>query len=499
MKVATVEQMKAIDRRSQEEFGMAGALLMERAALAVRDAMRERYGALAGRRIVVCCGKGNNGGDGLALARILMEDGAAVTALLAFALDQHRGLAGLNLACCRSYGVPLVSWASADLEQLGKADLFVDALLGTGATGAPTGTIAGSVAFLNRQSRPVVAIDAPTGVDMDNGAVSEPAVRADLTVTFGLPKPGLLSYPGAERAGRLVVASIGFPPALLHSPELTIEYVTGADIRPKLPRRSPAAHKGTAGQVLIIGGSPGLTGAPAIAALAALRGGCGLVTVALRPGLPFPEKPLEAMAVDWDRLQSPDRFDGIVIGPGMGLAGDGRAMLAGLIGSAGPPLVVDADGLNLLSREPELFETASRPIILTPHPGEMSRLTGASVAAVQADRIGMAVRLAKERQVIVVLKGARTVTATPDGRSYINSSGNPGMATAGMGDALAGVIASLLAQGMSPEDAAVAGVYLHGLAGDLAARRLGPVGILAGDLVSGMPEALGKVMRDESV
>ncbi len=499
MKVATVEQMKAIDRRSQEEFGMAGALLMERAALAVRDAMRERYGNLAGRRIVICCGKGNNGGDGLALARILMEDGAEVTALLAFAPDQYRGLAGVNLACCRSYGVPLVSWASADLEQLGKADCFVDALLGTGATGAPTGTVAESVTFLNRQSRPVVAIDAPTGVDMDNGSVSEPAVRADLTITFGLPKPGLLSYPGAERAGRLVVASIGFPPVLLHSPELTIEYVTGADIRVKLPCRSPAAHKGTTGQVLIIGGSPGMTGAAAIAALAALRGGCGLATVALRSGLPFPEKPPEVMAVNWDGLWDTDRFDGIVIGPGLGLAGDGRAMLAGLIGSAGPSLVVDADGLNLLGREPELFETASRPIILTPHPGEMSRLTGASVAAVQADRIGMAVRLAKERQVIVVLKGARTVTATPDGRSYINSSGNPGMATAGMGDALAGIIASLLAQGMPPEDAAVAGVYLHGLAGDLAARRFGPAGILAGDLVSGIPEALGKVMRDESV
>ncbi len=496
MKVATTLQMQRIDRLAQEEYGIPGVVLMERAALAVRQAMIERYGPLGGKRIHIYCGKGNNGGDGLALARLLAREHADVTVLLTFAPEECRGLAHDNLERCRKFDIPLLPWASLELRAARAAEIVVDALLGTGAAGPLQGSIAGAAARIAELDRPVVAVDAPTGVAMDSGQLSEPAVRADLTVTFGLPKPGLLIFPGAACAGSLIIAEIGFPEPLLTEDSLTTHWMTAADLRPWLPRRSGDAHKGSTGHVLIAGGSAGMTGAVAIAALGALRSGGGLATVALRPGTPFTEKPPETTVVDWDTLPGKlDAYRGIVVGPGMSTAQDGRELLRQLLAAAGVPLVLDADALNLIAAEPALLRLAKAPLILTPHPGEMARLTGLSVAAIQADRLESARRFAAEWGAIVVLKGARTVTALPTGACYINSTGNPGMATAGMGDALAGLIAGLLAQRLAPWQAAVTGVYLHGLAGDLAAGRIGPAGILASDLVREIPAAL-KALHD---
>jgi NAD(P)H-hydrate epimerase len=490
MRVVSTREMQRIDRLAQEEYGMPGVVLMERAALAVRQAMAGRYGALRGRRIHIYCGKGNNGGDGLALARLLAEDGAEVAALLTFAPEECRGLARENLERCRTYGIPVQSWADLEPRQAGAADIIVDALLGTGAAGPLQGSIADAVGRILELDRPVVAVDAPTGVDMDSGRVAGPAIRADLTVTFGLPKPGLLIFPGADYVGELITAAIGFPRPLLEEDPRTV-WATPSVVRPWLPLRPADSHKGSTGHVLICGGSAGMTGAVAIASLAALRGGAGLVTAALRPGMPFAEKPLEVMATEWPALSGRlEAYRAIVAGPGMGTAPDGRELLAGLLRESGAPLVLDADALNLLAAEPALLRGHPASLILTPHPGEMARLTGLSVAAVQADRLETARRYAAECNAVVVLKGARTITALPTGESYINSTGNPGMATAGMGDALSGLIAALLAQGLVPWRAAAAAVFLHGLAGDNAAGRLGPAGILASDVIGEFPVAL---------
>lgn len=494
MKLALAEQMRTIDRRTQDEYGIPGVLLMERAALTLVDEARDLLGGLAGKRIYLYCGKGNNGGDGLAAARLLRETGAIVTGVLLFPKGQYRGLAAENLERAAKYGVSLRDWETVTDQELQASDLIIDAILGTGATGAATGVAAEAIERINRSGRPVLAVDLPSGIAIDSGEVPGPAIRARRTVTFGLSKPGLLSFPAAEYAGEIVIKTIGFPPGLLSAAELNIECLTSAECGALLPRRKATAHKGSAGHVLVIGGSAGMTGALALATLGALRSGCGLVTAALRPGLSFPEKPLEIITGYWpDLVGGWQRYDSIVVGPGLSTAPDGAAMLAQVLKEATVPLVIDADGLNLLAAGVRLGEHPNAATVLTPHPGEMSRLTGLSIAAIQADRLGIARRFSSQWGVIVVLKGARTVIATPDGRCYINPTGNPGMATAGMGDVLAGIIGGLMAQGLEASVAAPVGCYLHGLAGDRVAARLGTAGLMAGDLLSEIPRAMTAV------
>ncbi len=492
MKVVSAAEMREIDRRAQAEYHIAGDLLMERAALAVRQAMVERYGDLRGRLIHIYCGKGNNGGDGLALARLLPELAAAAVAILAFPSEQYSGQAALNLERSRKFGIPVLTWPELPTTP----DLVVDALLGTGAVGPPGGVIAEIVSFINGLQRPTVAVDGPTGVELDSGRVPGAAVRADLTVALGLPKPGLLQFPGAEFAGTVSTAAIGFPPALLAEENLRTDWVTAAAIKQWLPRHPPAAHKGSRGHTAVVGGSEGMTGAVALAALGAYRAGAGLVTAALRSELSFPEKPPEVLLTSWaDLPQKMNGLQSMVIGPGLSTAPDGRDLLERLLATATVPIVLDADALNIVAQEPGLLNQRTVPLILTPHPGEMARLAGVSITAIQDDRLTYARHYAEKWGVVMVLKGARTVTALPDGHCHINSTGNPGMGTAGMGDVLAGVIGGLLAQGLPAGQAGVVGVYLHGLAGDLAALSLGPSGLLAGDLLRQVPLGIKKVLE----
>lgn len=503
MKVALAEQMRAIDQRTQVEFGIPGTLLMERAALALIDEARELLGELVGKRIYLYCGKGNNGGDGLAAARLFLETGAIITGVLLFPKGQYRGLAMENLERAAKYGVNLRDWETINDQELQAADLIIDAVLGTGAVGPATGVAAAAIERINCSGRPVLAVDLPSGIGIDSGEVPGPAVRARRTVTFGLAKPGLLIFPGAEYAGDITIKTIGFPSQLLEAAELKIESLSSAECGSLLPRRKATAHKGSAGHVLVIGGSSGMTGALALATMGALRSGGGLVTAALRPGLSFPEKPLEIISGTWQDLgNSWQRYSSIVIGPGLSTAPDGAVMLAQVLNQTSAPLIIDADGLNLLASGVRLPDRPGNPTVLTPHPGEMSRLTGLSIAAIQADRMGIARRFASQWGVTVVLKGARTVIAAPDGSCYINVTGNPGMATAGMGDVLAGVIGGLIAQGLSATTAAVVGCYLHGLAGDRVAARLGMAGLIADDLLPEIPQAMaalrGNSLRDSS-
>lgn len=498
MRLALALQMRQLDDRAQSEWQLSGDLLMERAALAAaREMKRIVKGKLS--KVIICCGKGNNGGDGLALARILQADGSNITAVLLYPREEYRGLAALNLERAEKFGVRVASWSENTASELKDADVIVDAILGTGTFGAPREPLPRVIEAINRANRPVLALDIPSGIDADTGNVPGTAVKAHMTVTFGLAKPGLYIYPGAEYAGEVVIDHIGFPEALIEDEQLFIHCLTVADVQKMLPRREPTAHKGTNGHLLVIGGAPGMYGAPALAALGALRTGSGLVTVAVDDLARFVDKPRETMAVELeDALQRLDDYRAVVVGPGLG-AESGLEVMKAVVASANRPLVIDADGLNALAQNMELMKEIRVPAVLTPHPGEMARLTGLETRAIQKDRLNVARSYAEKWQKIVVLKGARTVIALPDGRIYLNLTGNSGMATAGMGDVLAGMIGSLMAQGLPAETAAVLGPYLHGLAGDLAAGQRGPVGIVAGDVISGIPEVYKKVWAYESI
>ncbi len=495
MKVASAVEMNQIDRLAQEDYEIPGVVLMERAALTVRQVIQERFGT-AQKKIYIYCGKGNNGGDGLALARLLMETSTEVTVALAFERSQFRGLAQENLARAEKFGLRIVDWQAVNASELQRADLIVDALLGTGAAGIPKEPVAAIIAMINNSGRPVLAMDIPSGVNVDNGQVSGVAVKASITVTFGLPKPGLLIYPGAEACGELIIDPIGFPRMLLESTALKVNWLNVDEAGELIPERPPTAHKGSAGHVLVIGGAMGMTGAAALCSLGALRAGAGLVTAGIQDQNNFPEKPAEVMTLPWERvLTNLERADVVIFGPGASAGERSRDLLIELLRNCKAPLVIDADGINLLAANSINLREFTLPVILTPHPGEMSRLSGLPVAEIQENRIEVAIRFAKEWGVTLVLKGARSIIADSAGNVFINSTGNPGMATAGMGDALAGIIGGLLAQGMPLTEAAAAGTYLHGLAGDLASERYGQRGIITTDLIKEIPVAVKKVLK----
>ncbi|NLW46575.1 MAG: NAD(P)H-hydrate dehydratase [Firmicutes bacterium] len=494
MKVASAAEMNRIDRLAQEEYQVPGIILMEQAAMAVRQVIEERF-ALASKKVYVFCGKGNNGGDGLALARLLTEKAAEVTVVLADHPSQFHGLALDNLTMVQKSGLPILDWENVNPGELQNADLIVDALLGTGARGAPSGAPAAIISRINDSLKPVVSVDIPSGVNVDNGQIGGVVVKASVTVTFGLPKPGLLIFPGAEMCGELVIAPIGFPRKLLESASLKINWPKEQEVRQLIPKRLPTAHKGLAGHVLVIGGAVGMTGAVALCALGALRAGSGLVTVGTENPNYFPEKPAEVMTLSWERvLTFLEKADAVVFGPGISVQEKSRDLLIELLNNCTVPLVIDADGLNLLAAESLDRSVLNAPLVLTPHPGEMSRLTGLSVAEIQKNRIDVARGFAKKLGVTLVLKGARSIIADQEENIFINPTGNPGMATAGMGDALAGAIGGLLAQGMKPAEAALTGTYLHGLAGDLAVEKYGPAGIITIDLLDEYPVAIKKVL-----
>lgn len=509
----TAEEMRRLDRRAVTELDIPGATLMENAGRGAADAIERAFGPAPGRRVAVVCGKGNNGGDGLVVARHLAGRGAAVEAWLIGAAADVRGDAAVNMDAARRAGLPLTEVAGAPgLEALRRAlasaDLVVDALLGTGVSGAATGLIADAIAAINEAGRPVCALDLPSGLSADRGALLGPTVRAQLTVTFGLPKRGLYLHPGAAHAGRIEVADIGVPRAWLEQ-GLTVGLLEAEDVLAVLPTRPADAHKGHYGHLLVVAGSIGKTGAAILACLGALRAGTGLVTCALPASQqpivaarlaeamtePLPETGAQALSAKaLDRLlELAGRMDAVAAGPGVGLDAETQATVRDLIRAAERPMVVDADALTALVGHLGTLREARGPRLLTPHPGEAARLLGRSIPEVQADRIESARRLARESGAIVALKGAGTVIAGPGGEVAINPTGNPGMATGGSGDVLTGVAGGFLAQGLGPEAALRAAVYLHGLAGDLAAAERGEAGLIAGDIADALPAALRRL------
>lgn len=516
LRVATAEEMRRADRRATEELAIPSLLLMENAGRGAVEVMEAVFGPLAGRRVAVLCGKGSNGGDGFVAARHLATRGARVEVFLLAPATEVRGDAGVNLAVLRRSGlapreVTTSETLAAIRGSVAHADLIVDALLGTGLSGPATGLLAEAIELVNASARPVVSLDLPSGLSSDQGGLLGPVVQATLTVTFGLPKRGLLLYPGAIRAGRVEVVDLGIPASLVGE-GIAVGLLEAADVRAAFPPRPPNAHKGSYGHLLVLAGSVGKTGAAVMASLAALRVGTGLVTLGvpssqqpivaaqLMEGMtaPLPETPGRTLgAKARERIvELAARMDAIAVGPGLGLEPETQALVRDLVRDLERPMVVDADGLTALAGHLSVLKEARGPRLLTPHPGELARMLGSTVEAVEADRIGVVQRLAGESGVWVALKGARTVIGGPDGQVSLNPTGNPGMATGGTGDVLTGIVGGLLAQGLPPLLALQAGVYLHGLAGDLARESRGEEGMIAGDLLLAVPDAIRRLRGD---
>lgn len=515
--LVTADEMRELDRTAIEQYGIPGLLLMESAGLQVVHHAERRFGAWRGKRVLVLCGGGNNGGDGMVVARHAAQRGATVLAVLTTAPDKVSGDARLNLQIAHNLGLVRPIQTIDDLSTIWNStqwDLVVDALLGTGVKGEVRGLTADIIRFFASSSVPIVAVDIPSGIDADTGAVCGCAMRARLTVTFGAMKVGIAVYPGAEYAGEVIVADIGIPAAAVERASITRRLITREQVYEWLPRRSLDAHKGRFGHVLVVGGSIGLAGAPMLAAEAGLRVGAGLCSVAvprsiyapaastLREAMvyPVPEAPEGCLGADAADALKPllERVNVLAIGPGWSTHPPARKMLRCLLNIAQVPCVIDADALNSIALEPDILPAQHPPLVLTPHPGEMARLMGTDTATVQANRLEVAKTAARRFGATVVLKGARTVVATAEGKLWVNPTGNPGMATGGSGDVLTGVIAALLAQGLDAETGAAAGVYIHGLAGDIATEESSQAGITAGDIILRLPEAMRRCGEQEA-
>jgi ADP-dependent NAD(P)H-hydrate dehydratase / NAD(P)H-hydrate epimerase len=514
MKIVTATQMQALDRRTIMEARVPSMTLMERAGSGTADFIHNRFGPLAGKRITIMCGKGNNGGDGLVVARLLRQRRALVTVVLvAPASGLSRDAVTMYRRWLRIGGTAATKlFRSSEQVQLllAASDLIVDALLGTGLANEVTGAYAEAIRLMNETGKPIVAVDIPSGIHADDGALLGHAVRAAATVTFGLPKLGLYLGAGIDHAGTVEVVDIGIPAAFVNELDSRTFLITEAIVRAAFPRRPASSHKGTYGHAGILAGSVGKTGAAALAAKAALRTGAGLVTVGVPASvndvleakllevMTFPLPETKARTLARSGLERILAFiqarTAVAIGPGLSTHPETVELVQALMTHLDRPCVLDADALNALASRAALLTRCKIPPILTPHPGEMARLeVDATSQSINADRLGTARRFARERGVFLVLKGARTVVARPDGVMMLCPTGNPGMATAGTGDVLTGMLVGLLAQGVPSWEAACAATYLHGAAGDLAVGRLGSAGMIAGDLIEQIPYALQAV------
>jgi hydroxyethylthiazole kinase-like uncharacterized protein yjeF len=518
MKVVTAEQMRSIDRKTIEGYGIAGAVLMERAGLAVSLNIRELFEK---RKVVVLAGSGNNGGDGIVAARDLFNRGwnARVIVLAKEGRLSTDCLAQYRIA--KKMGVPVSFRTNVSRADFHSA-VVVDAIFGTGLSKPVTPPLAEVVRFLNASEVPVISVDIPSGISSDNGQVMGEAVRADYTVTFGLLKVGHVVYPGAEYCGDLFVENIGFPEELLTSDAIGLETVERAAASALVPERPAYSHKGDYGHVLVVAGSKGKTGAALMTAKACLKAGAGMVTIGIPETLvgvfqsrvteemvlPLPDNGGGILAAD---ALSPiiefldKKADVLAMGPGL-TAGPGIVdILKGLLPAAAVPMVLDADAINAVSGRTDILTKAKSPIVLTPHPGEMARLMrtrnlGADETelrnSIERDRINTAHSFSQDTGTYLVLKGVPTIIAEPEGRVFINTTGNPGMATAGSGDVLTGIIAGCVGQGMNPLDASVLGAYVHGLSGDIACSKKGTHSLVAGDVIGSLPDAFRELKAE---
>ncbi|HET9372674.1 MAG TPA: NAD(P)H-hydrate dehydratase [Vicinamibacterales bacterium] len=510
MRVLTSEQMREADRRAIEDLGIPAAVLMENAGRQVVAAMEGAF-EIDEAAVAVLCGRGNNGGDGFVVARTLFQRGVEVSVFLVGEAAAVRGDARRNLDSLAALGLDVVEIADAGAWELHGsdvlgADLIVDALFGTGLSAPLDGLAETIVADVNACPAPVVAIDLPSGLSADRVDPPGPAIEATLTVALAAPKLPLVLSPGEAFTGDLVIADIGIPLSTIEELDGPwIELITRDSVRPLIEPRARDSHKGDYGRLLVVAGSRGRAGAASLTAMAALRSGAGLVTVATPAsslpvvaalGAEYMTSPLDETpegTVAPDAIESVLLFgaDVIAVGPGLGRSPGAAAFVQALVERAGVPLVLDADALYAFGDDPgRLTGRDGVDVIITPHPGEMARLTGLSIEEVQANRLDVARDFATTHRLTVILKGHRTIVATPDGKTFVNRTGNPGMATAGSGDVLTGMVAAWAAQLLDAEAAAKLAVFLHGLAGDLAEADEGEVALIASDIVSHLGEAV---------
>ncbi len=528
MKILTASQMVEVDRLTSEVYHIPSILLMESAGRAVVEELARVFPDFAGRRILVICGKGNNGGDGFVAARYMALRGASPELLICCDPAGLKGDALINWGIVRSLGLavrvlPTAPERNAAFRKLRTPDIIIDALFGTGLS-KPIGTdYRQAIEWINRAGGKsfVISVDIPSGLFADRFELEGPAVKADVTVTFTAPKLAHIIPPAADHAGRLVIAPIGSPPHLLDSPEYRMELIDSSHVKRALPPRPKACHKGNFGHVFVVAGSRGKSGAALMTGLAALRCGAGLVTLWLPAGLqaetvgkipelmtePLPETPegTSDFSGAAQVLKSCSEAHALVIGPGMTTHPSTRDLILGLVRRSPVPLVLDADAINSFAGKADLLHNElGRPIVVTPHPGEMARLLGSTITKVQKNRLATAREFAQGTGIFTVLKGFQSLVASPAGRLLINNTGNPGMATGGSGDILAGMVARFVAgwyrryKGVDLrylEDSVAAAVHIHGIAGDLAAQDQGMESLIATDLLQYLPGAFRKAFQ----
>jgi NAD(P)H-hydrate epimerase len=526
MKLATTLQIRAMDRAAIELFGMPGIVLMENAVLAALERIEKRWTPLENLRIAVVCGKGNNGGDGLALARQLVaRHNANVIVWLAENPDDSKSEEfKLNLEMARRFNItirPVDGWDLFESE-IASSDLIIDAILGTGLSGDPKPAAARAIRAINSAQKTVVSLDIPSGLNCDTGKAGDPTVKADLTITFGFSKPGLYLYPGVDFAGETDVVEIGYPKQVRTMQELKIQLSEASDIAPWIASRKSTrdTNKGQYKKVALFAGSPGFVGAACLSALGAARAGAGLVTLGVPKTIfdtvmsrinetimsnPLSDTPIGTFssAALKSALVQCESCDAAAIGPGItAIDGSTREFVQRFTRECPIPLVLDADALNALSTLPDRgvssISSRTAPTLLTPHPGELGRMLGCETHEIQENRLGK-VRIAAEQfGATVLLKGSRTLIANPDGKLAINTTGNSVLSIGGSGDLLTGIALTLIAQSGKSWESGAAAAYLHGLAADIMATKIGPAGLLASEIAAGIPEAIGTLLSEKS-
>ncbi len=519
MILVTAGEMQEMDRQTIATHGIPGLELMENAGRGATRVLLEQFGDQARAGVGVFCGKGNNGGDGFVIARCLAEKGIDVSVYLLAKTAALKGDAAANLERLvpldiRVIEIPDEDTFSKTKSSLSDYGLLVDAILGTGLTSDVKGffkTVINFINALNRNGIAVFAVDIPSGLNADTGQPCGTCIQAQGTATFGLAKIGHFTYPGAEYTGTLEIIDIGIPGSIVQAVGPKQYLLTSQQIRNYFKPRSADTHKGRTGHLLVIAGSPGKTGAAAMTAMSAMRAGAGLVTLGIAESL---NPILETQVLEVMSALLPENQNGVLgnsalkdikkmeagktclaIGPGIGQAEETRSLVKKIINQSQIPVVIDADGLNNIAGQTQLLKKIKCPAVLTPHPGEMARLMDVTPAEVQQNRLQCARDFATNFKVHLVLKGAATVIAHPDGSAYVNATGNPGMASGGMGDVLTGVLAGFITQGFSPEAAAHAAVYVHGAAADTLAKTIGPIGYLASEVMNAIPGEVKKILE----
>jgi hydroxyethylthiazole kinase-like uncharacterized protein yjeF len=501
MKILTADQMRNIDRRATESFGVPSIVLMENAALAVVDAIFEHYPAAD--RIAIFCGLGANGGDGFAVARHLESRGVVPLLFIAGDRSLISGDARTNLTVCERLGIPIYEMRDVEhvddaLAHASGADAVVDALFGTGLNRPPSGVAAEVIRGIAELRLPVIAVDLPSGANASTAALFDPCIQAEVTVTFAAPKLCHVFEPAALQCGEVIVADITIPDAAIEDENVTLALITPRDVQPFFAPRLASTHKGTYGHVGILAGSPGRSGAAVLAARGAIRSGAGLVSVVTDTET---AKLVNAGSIESMTYSGEERRgflatkDAVLAGPGLPDDEASYEAVRELLAAIEQPLVVDASALNAFAGRTGELNPAGRARVLTPHPGELGRLLGTDARTINEDRIGAVRDAATRTNCVVVLKGSQTLVADRDGFVHVNPTGNPGMATGGMGDVLGGIIAALLAQGVDPLDAARAAVYLHGLAGDMLQAEQGDTGLSARELAERLPPAIQRLRQ----